>query len=254
MWWAWLRYALQCKGVHSLHSPFVFDFYTRVVQGQEMYYAFELIEALREQLRKNGQLLQLKGFGAGSRGLSSRRLNVLLKRASAPPKVGRLLFRSVLYMQAKTIVELGTHLGVGTAYLAMASPSTRVYTLEGEPQLLQLARQNCRALGIQNVEYIEGDINQTLPLLLNRLERVDIAYLDANHYYQPTLQYVEALLPKLHEDSLLIVDDIYWSHEMAQAWKQLCGHPEFGISIDLFRLGLLFCRQKQPKQHFILRF
>jgi hypothetical protein len=36
---------------------------------------------------------------------------------------------------------------------------------------------------------------------------------------QPTVDYVKQLLPYLHNNSVVILDDIYWSKEMQQAWQ-----------------------------------
>lgn len=251
---AYLRHLLRAKDEHSLHSPFVFDFYLKVIKAKEAYYAFDEIEQLRRTLLRDKRLVNLQGFGAGSRRGSSKRLSTLVKRAAAPKKVGSMLFRAALYTKAHRIVELGTHVGIATAYLAKASRQSKVYTFEGERALLQVAKQNFQALGLDNIETIEGDINETLPRHLPGIQRIDLLYVDANHRYAPTIQYVEQCLPYLHEDSLIILDDIHWSTEMEAAWHDLRLQKHFGISIDLFRTGLLFLRQKQPKQHFILRF
>lgn len=251
---AYLKYLLRAKDEHSLHSPFVFDFYMQVIKAREAYYAFDEIEQLRHRLLQDHRLLELKGFGAGSRHPSDKRLYKLVKRAAAPAKLGRLLFRAALYMHARTIVELGTHVGIATAYLAKSSTQARVYTFEGESSLLQVAQENFRSLNLHNITTIEGNIDETLAQHLPIIQRIDLLYIDANHRYEPTMRYVEQCLPYLNEDSLVVLDDIHWSAEMETAWQKLHRQAQFDISIDLFRCGLLFLRQKQPKQHFILRF
>lgn len=251
---AYLLHRLRAKDEHSLHSPFVFDFYMKVIKAKEGYYAFDEIEQLRRELLRDRQQVALQGFGAGSRFPRNTRLNRLVRRAAAPPKLGQMLFRAALYMRARHIVELGTHVGIATAYLAKTSSQAKVYTFEGEPSLLAIAQKNFQKLNLHNIELVQGNIDESLPSCLPKIKRIDLLYVDANHRYAPTLRYVEQCLPYLHENSLIVLDDIHWSAEMEKAWGELRQQPHFGISIDLFRVGLLFLRQKQPKQDFVLRF
>jgi hypothetical protein len=41
---------------------------------------------------------------------------------------------------------------------------------------------------------------------------------------------------------------------MKQAWQTIQSHESVSISIDLFWIGIVFFRKKQPKQHFVLKF
>jgi predicted O-methyltransferase YrrM len=68
------------------------------------------------------------------------------------------------------------------------------------------------------------------------------------------MQYFEACLKKINEQTLFIFDDIYWSPEMKKAWDEITSRPEVKISIDLYDLGLIFFRNNQAKQHFVLKF
>jgi hypothetical protein len=78
--------------------------------------------------------------------------------------------------------------------------------------------------------------------------------MDANHRYQPTLQYFERLLPKINETSIVVLDDIHYSREMEQAWQELKKHRIVYGSADLFRCGILFFDPSLNKQHVILQY
>ena len=86
------------------------------------------------------------------------------------------------------------------------------------------------------------------------ISRLDLVFFDANHRYEPTLAYFETCLPKTHNDSLFIFDDIHWSNDMERAWAAIKDHPATRVTVDLFGVGLVFFRHEQPKQHFVLRF
>jgi predicted O-methyltransferase YrrM len=176
----------------------------------------------------------------------------LARHSAKPPKLAQLLFRLVNHTQPKTILEIGTSLGLTTAYLAAARSGARTITLEGCPQTAELARQNLQALPLPNLTLVEGEFSASLPRVLNELQQVDFVFLDGNHRYVPTMRYFQACLEKKSENSVFVLDDIYWSPEMEKAWKEICRHPAVMISIDLFWLGLVFFRKNQPKQHFIL--
>ena len=84
-------------------------------------------------------------------------------------------------------------------------------------------------------------------------EQEFLAFMDANHRYEPTIRYFELLLKKVHEKSVLIVDDIHHSCDMEKAWKEMQRHRLVYGSADLFRCGILFFDPSLNKQHVILQ-
>jgi predicted O-methyltransferase YrrM len=87
------------------------------------------------------------------------------------------------------------------------------------------------------------------------MNSIDMAFVDGNHRYEPTVRYYRELLPAMHEYSVLIFDDIHWSKEMEQAWDEIRNDSAVTLSIDLFFIGLVFFRKEQKiKQHFVIRF
>jgi hypothetical protein len=61
------------------------------------------------------------------------------------------------------------------------------------------------------------------------------------------------LLPKAHNNTVFIFDDIHWSPEMTEAWKTIIKHPKVTVSIDTFFWGIVFFRKEQAKEHFVIR-
>ncbi|RZK22361.1 MAG: class I SAM-dependent methyltransferase [Hymenobacter sp.] len=190
--------------------------------------------------------------GAGG---TQRRVSTIARYAAKPPRLAQLLFRLVNHFQPATILELGTSLGLTTAYLAAATTRSQVITFEGCPNTAAVAHETFEKLGLQNVRLVEGNLDQTLPATLAALPKpVDFVFFDGNHRYEPTLRYFEQCLDKAHEDSVFVVDDIHWSAEMAQAWETIKAHPAVTVTVDLFYVGLVFFRKTQPKQNFWLRY
>src|SRR6185436_11236417 len=111
--------------------------------------------------------------------------------------------------------------------------------------------QNFNRLNFRNIAIIEGNFDQTLASVLKQLPQVDLVFVDGNHRREPTERYFTQLLPAVHNDSILIFDDIHWSREMEQAWETVINTSIVRCSIDLFFAGILFFRHEfKEKQHF----
>lgn len=249
-----LLYRLKSLRLHGVHSPFVFEFYQQVILHDGHYYSQGPIENLRKKLWNNNQPIAVTDLGAGSKtgATRTRTISHITRTAAKPPKYSQLLFRIVNYYKPQNIIELGTSIGLTTAYLASGSKNSRVITLEGCPNITRLAKANFQQLRLKNIKTVTGNIDSTLTHTLTGISSADFVFFDGNHRYEPTMRYFEACLAKRTEDSIFVLDDIYWSPEMEKAWKEICRHPAVTISIDLFQIGLIFFRQKQPKQHFTL--
>ena len=220
------------------------------------------IRALQKALRRNQETISITDFGAGPRKAGpdvnesrQRTISDIARHSQKPARFGRLLFRLIRHFRASTIIDLGTSLGLTTAYLAEAArpQNGRVLTFEGCPQTADVARQNLAQLGLQNVAVVVGNIDETLPAQLAGLNRVDFVFFDANHRYEPTVRYFETCLKKSHNDTVFVFDDIHWSTGMEQAWAAIKTHSSVSVTVDLFWIGLVFIRREQPKQDFVLR-
>lgn len=251
-WWN----ASNSKG-HGVHSPFVFSFITQVLNDDRFFYCYQSIEAVRGQLKNDETLLTIEDFGAGSRihTHTQRTIKDIATSSLKPRKYSQLLFRMVNYFQPATILELGTSLGITTSYLASGKGDAQVITMEGAKAVASVAQQNFRSLRLKNIQLVTGNFDDTLPPTLARLESVDFAFIDGNHRLQPTLHYFELLLPKVHDHSVLIFDDIHWSSEMEEAWNTIKAHEKVRLTIDLFFIGIVFFRKEnKEKQAFSIRF
>lgn len=255
----YLRYYITAsngKG-HGVHSPFVFDFIHRVLNDDRQFYAYQPVENLRRLLLVDHRELRIEDFGAGSRveKQQTRKVSEIATSSLKPIKYGQLLFRIVDHYAPEHILELGTSLGITSAYLAMANPQASLTTMEGAAAVANVARDNFQKLGIKNLRLIEGDFDITLPVWLEQGRQIDLAFIDGNHRYEPTLNYFKQILKHTDEYSILIFDDIHWSKEMEDAWKEIQAHDAVTLSIDLFFIGIVFFRKEfKVKQNISIRF
>ncbi|HEV3413731.1 MAG TPA: class I SAM-dependent methyltransferase [Puia sp.] len=279
---------------HGMHSPFVYDFVRNVLCDGTSYAAYTAIEELRKQLLKDEGVLEVEDMGAGSvRGegvagtggsgrerpgggarVRVRRVADIARYAAKPARLGQLLFRLANYYRPGVMVELGTSLGLSAAYLASGAAGAKIWTIEGSEAVAKRAAENLSGLGLtaafagassgkgvkafvagKGVEVVTGNFDIVLAPLLEKVGPVDLAFVDGNHRYEPTLRYFDLLFRHSGPSAMLIFDDIHWSAEMEQAWAQIKADQRVMMTIDLFFFGLVVLRDDfKVKQDFTIRF
>jgi predicted O-methyltransferase YrrM len=251
-----LHYLLVARDEHHIHSPFVFDLYTKVVCQKDIHPAFDKIEALRKELSIDKTLITVTDHGAGSikNNKPLRSIASITRNSLKGKRYARLLYRLIKFSRPRVALELGTSVGITTLYQAMAlNNPARFYTLEGCPEISKIAVQNFEKIG-KEIKLITGNIDQTLPVLIEELPVLDYVFFDANHRMEPTLNYFQFCLKRKNENSLFIFDDIHRSSEMEKAWLEIKQNNEVKLTIDFFEIGLVFFKTQQPKQDFVLKF
>jgi predicted O-methyltransferase YrrM len=242
---------------HGMHSPFVFEFITKVLNDKTSYAEYDAVEKLRKELLNNHETLEIEDLGAGSRvaKYKQRAVSSIAKHSLKSPKFSQLLYRIVKYYKCKSIVELGTSLGITSSYLSLAASDGHVATVEGSSSIASLASENFETLGLKNIESYNLPFDEWLIKKDLGFNRVDLAFIDGNHQLEPTLKYFYEFLSRSHNDTMLIFDDIHWSLEMEEAWGKIKENESVTCTIDLFFIGLVFFRKEiKEKQHFAIRF
>lgn len=249
----YLNYWLDSVNEHSLHSPFLYDLYTKVINVDAT--PDLQIEKLRFDLLKTHREINVEDVGAKSKHFtnSTRKISEIAETSLSNGRFSSLYQRLTEYIDAKTIVELGTSFGLNTLYLAKKN-NAKVYTFEGSESVAEIAGDTLKFSGARNIEIIKGNINSTLYSTLSRIPKVDFAFVDANHQYEPTKKYFEELLMKVHHKSIMVIDDIHGNPGMSKAWREICNHDLVHTSIDLYRCGILFFDPSLTKQHVVLQF
>jgi predicted O-methyltransferase YrrM len=252
----YIKHRLTAKSRHGTHSPFVYKLTDEVIYDFSDKKVYNDIEAKRKKLLNDDNLITVTDLGAGSHLNKNRTKKVkqIAKNALKTPRLAQLIFRLAANHQPKNMIELGTCLGVTTAYLAKAQPTANVLTIEGCPETAKVAHQNFNDLALKNIELQVGNFNELLPMAITAAEQLDFVYVDGNHTKEATLNYFNWCLPKINENSLLIFDDIYWSKGMKEAWQEIKNHPQVTITIDLFWIGLVYFKKGQAKEHFKVKF
>lgn len=254
----YLAYLVKAKTAHGIHSPFVYQFITEVLYDKQRYPEYKLVKNTLDAYRRSKKLIEVSDFGASAgknRFMTRfRRVGDLARSSVVPSGIGELLYRMVRHYKPEFILELGTSLGISTMYLSLASPKTKLTTIEGCAVTAEIAQRNFSDHELNNIDLQVGEFSSMLDRTIAKMPRIDFAFIDGNHRKEPTLRYFKTCLDKSHNDTILVFDDIYWSKGMEQAWKHIKAHPRVTASIDLFRIGIVFLRKELSKQDFVLKY
>lgn len=253
---SYLQYRWQAKNHQRIHSPFVFQllndvFYQKTVENASI----QKIEQRRQQLLNLSQTIQVTDLGAGNWKTSERKISDIAKNSLKRKKYAQLIHRITHHFQPKVVLELGTSLGITTSYIGQGYADGQVVTIEGCPNIAQVAQETFQLTNTKNIDAYVGSFDDILPKVFSKYPLLDIVFIDGNHAYAPTLRYFEQTLQYAHNNTIFIFDDIHWSEEMERAWKDIQAHDRVTTTIDIYEMGIAFIRQENKvKEHFVVQY
>jgi predicted O-methyltransferase YrrM len=242
----------------GIHSPFVFNFYQKIIKSQGNEAEIKKIRKIRSRLTKSHQYLYTKDYGTGSAKATKHYwlpVKKAVRKMSVPQKYGKILYRLARYYSIANILEIGTGIGVSTLYMAFGNPSASIFSIEGCPQKSSLARELFEDQKLNNIQVWVYNFEDILPVVLRNMRHSpDLVFIDGNHRKDSTIRYFETILPGINNETIIVFDDIHWSKGMEEAWHEIQNYGCVTVTIDLFRLGIVFFKKELSKQNFIIRY
>jgi caffeoyl-CoA O-methyltransferase len=125
---------------------------------------------------------------------------------------GRFLEMLVFLARPRLVLEVGTYSGYSALSMAGALPDgARIVTLELSDEHADVAERHIAAAGLADrIEVVRGRAIESLATLDGPF---DLVFIDADK--PGYLDYYEAVLPKLADDGLIVVDNVLWSGRVA---------------------------------------
>jgi len=252
---SYIKFLLKSTNKHGVHSPFVFNFMQFCLNTKEnlLKNAFQKFLILKKQLLSDKSIITITDYGSGSKHFNGnkRRVSEISKYAGISKIKAKILIALINYYKPKSVLEIGTSLGLSTSILSRNNLAN-VVTIEGCNETSQIAKKYLNKNNHNTITHIVNRFEIVLPTLTDE-KSYDLIYFDGNHQKDATLDYFNLCLKTTHNDTLFIFDDIYLNKPMQEAWLKIIEHPKVTVSIDIYHYGILFFRAEQPKQHFYLR-
>jgi predicted O-methyltransferase YrrM len=244
-----------CREISEVQYQFVNDLFADFFNGKNPA-GYEKIRLLHRELGGNKTLLHVKDLGAGSLSgdANIRQAGRFIRNSSVSQETGRFLCCLTNSLDPAVIIELGTGAGISTMYMAIACPLCRIYSIEGSPEIATFAERNLDRSVIKNVKIINGSFSDILPEVLLQVKHPFLVFVDGDHRGEHLIEYFKAILSFASENTVIILDDIRWSETMEKGWDYIISQKEVSVSIDFFRMGVLFLKKDIAKRHFNVKF
>lgn len=231
-----------------IHSPFIFDWVNTLNQNlSKSNNSIALYRAILD--RDLSKFIYSHNNSEICVSVSDR-----YRKTSISDYYGKILSSTCSYLNAKHFLELGTSLGVSAAYLASSNSSIKGVTIDSNLNSTTKSQSLFDEFFFPHqVEFNNGKFNDILPYVLKDENKFDFVFIDGDHKYESTIDYVSQIKLFLSDNAVIVLDDIRWSRDMYRAWQELIQLTEFNYTVDFGRIGLLFkVNNNSPKQHFYI--
>ena len=205
----------------GVHSPFVFNLITKVIEEKCSYYSFYDIELLRKQLLfREGEITYPDRQNKGSR----------------------------------NILQIGTTMGLSTLYLTSYATGLKCIALENVPEFATIARQAFAKEGRNPVDLRIGNYKDLLPQALNDINSLDFVFFNTLYEQHNNLWLFNECMKYAHNDTVFVFEGIKASRKMRELWEEICACPEVTVTLDLYSLGIVLFNKKLHKRDYIVYF
>jgi len=183
---------------YGIHSPFVFSLFTNVFRKDDDE-NLDGIKRWRNELSRQNLYIETEDIGAGSQISFRKRRSVknIIRWSSITHKYGRILYFTAKYFEPATIIELGTGLGISTAYLSSAVPSAKMISIDADRAMHEFASAKIKDHTHNMPEFCLGRFEEFLLSKLNNAEHPLLIFIDGDHQYEP--KEITTMIDKIRE-------------------------------------------------------
>lgn len=241
---------------YGIHSPFVFHLVSEVFRNKTGSDIVLNIESIRKNMLSDFRMIEVKDFGAGSTRFKGnlRKVSDIARYSAVPKKYGILLSSMANEFGQRGIIELGTSLGISTMYLASGCKEAAVYTIEGCSKTAAVAKEYFHRSSTGNIEMFIGSFDEMVPVIAEKNFTPGLIYIDGDHRGGALKKNFEALARISDNNTVMMIDDINHSAEMSESWKWIKNHPRVTLTVDIYRMGLVFFRRGITRSDYVIRY
>ena len=237
-----------------MHSPFIYNFLIKCLYATSSKQNLKQLKQNRRVFFNSNKVIQMTDSGQGSQRFktTSRNVKTIAKKAGMPWHQSKLMNKVIGYFNIKSALELGTSIGLGSVAMATNHSDLQIETIEACPNTSTFAKSKFEELRLINIKVYNQDFQSYLKQL-SKDKKFDLIYIDGHHQKEATINYFISVKKHIHSKSIIILDDIYWSKGMQEAWQTICKDPKVKVSIDLYFWGIVFVNPNLTKQDFKIR-
>jgi hypothetical protein len=228
-----------CCGGYGVHSPFVFDLITNVIEEKRRYYCYEMFDNIRFQLKRESCRIK-----CGDRELTIRQA---LNRFDFSVKGHELLFRLANRFRPEKILVAGSCLGLTPLYITAYSKNANCIVFEPEPSVAVIARNMIKKYAHSSINIYENIPHEFDIPALNNLDFIVWGKTETGFF---SLNAFEYILRYVMDGSVMIISGINASHADKRTWKALCTHPKVSVTLDLYSFGIVFFTPKLNRKSY----
>jgi len=238
-----------CRGGHGIHSPFVFDLITTVIEEKRPFYCYEQLSAVRRQIGENCDKIECCG--------REYAVKDILSRFCFSERDSRLLFRLANRFQPQSIYVFGSDLGLAPLYLTSWSERADCVVFEPVQSIAAIARKIVYKYSPASINI---SVSSNPEITDNRFVDLIVwgnSYTDTSKETRATgdtdnrdntfsIDTFRRFLPLVNDNSIMVISGINSSGKNRDTWKMVCVAPKVSVTIDLYSLGIVFFN---PKLH-----
>lgn len=241
---------------HGIHSPFVFDLVSRIFRNKIDPVIVFTIEQVRKKMTSDKQIISVRDLGLGGVLLKNRseKVSDIVRKSPVTAKYGAFLSRMANEFGKPLIIEMGTSFGISTMYMAASCNDATVITIEGSAEIARIARENFSKAGLKNITVLEGSFDDILSDIDLKSVKPGLVFIDGDHRKEAVIHNFNRVVEFSDSKTVIIIDDINHSKEMAEAWKEIKLNKKVSLTVDIFRMGICFFREGINHNNYIIRY
>lgn len=191
---------------HGIHSPFVFNLITKVIEEKNPYHIYDDIELI---------------------------LNDMSLKQKKLDKNNKLLFKLVNYFGSRRILEIGSGYGINSLCLTAPSKGIECICIESCEKKIDSATK----------VYHRWDRNITL-IRTNNLPEIsdkqDCIFIDLANYNNLPPNLNQYLLNLSYDKTFIIIKGIRTNKRHQMLWRRIKDIETRTVALDLFNTGIIF--------------
>lgn len=237
----------------GVHSPFVYNLITKVIEEKCPYYCFYDIELVRRQFYYRETFFPWIDYPAGKQPAEVT-VGEIIRREAVGKKQGALLFRLANYFQPKHILQIGASAGLSALYLTAYSPHVACTVLEQLPSMAAVAAEVWKKAARVPIDLRVGEYGALLPAALQQIERLDFVFFNRLEASDDREVLLTACIERAHAETVIVLSGIQANRTMRAFWRSVCMRREVTVTLDLYTMGIVLFNPKLHKRNYIVSF